>query len=60
MSLGTRLAAPFEQVPNAHLSDAIAVLAPVTLSRTVSFERAVLVSEVGYGTEASPCPPAEA
>ena len=38
--VGTRLAWPFAQRPNAQRSDGIGVLAPPTVLRTVSVERA--------------------
>jgi hypothetical protein len=46
LDVGTRLDLPFGQRPNAQPSAAIGVLAPLTLLRTESVERAGLMSAV--------------
>src|SRR5262245_7841244 len=51
VGFGTRLDRPSGQLPNAHLSEGIGILAPLLESRTVSVECDVSISAVGYGTK---------
>src|SRR2546422_753786 len=50
---GTRLACPVGQRPNAQRSDAMSVLEPFTVSRTVNVERVVFVSALSYERNAA-------